>query len=111
MVLVLLGKPIPTSSLNHRKNMFKKKSELDKALQEIEDEIENKAWLEKKRLYGDKFNAPKFQDMRKFWPNFFSLIPLIIMIGIILYFNVPRFIKFMEEHEKMLSEHVEPSQP
>ena len=47
--------------------------DLEKALKEIDKEQEDKAWNEKKRIYGDKFNAPKFYELEKFWPNFWAV--------------------------------------
>lgn len=56
--------------------MWRKKSDLEKALEELDTEAEDKAWAEKKAIYGDKFNAPKFYELSKFWPNFWAIVSL-----------------------------------
>ena len=56
---------------------------LKKALKEIDKELEDKAWAEKKAVYGRHFNAPKFYELDAFWPNFWAwatfLIPTLLL--------------------------------
>ena len=61
-------------------------NELKKALKEVDKEIEDKAWAAKRAEYGPRFNAPKFYELERFWPNFFwwSVVVLFIFIPFIL---------------------------
>lgn len=58
--------------------------DLNKALKEVDKEAEDRAWAEKKKIYGDKFNAPKFYELSSFWPNFWAWFWIVLIWGPIL---------------------------
>jgi len=61
-----------------------KQKSLKDAIRDVEKEIEDKAWSEKKAIYGNKFNAQKFYELSRFWPNFWAVMWLLWPLWLIL---------------------------
>lgn len=64
--------------------------DIQKAFKQIEREEEDKAWNAKRAEYGKKFNAPKFYELERFWPNFWAIFSLgwpIYLVLIIKYWS------------------------
>ena len=58
---------------------------LKEALKEIDKELEDKAWAEKKAIYGNKFNEKKFYELDAFWPNFWAWVSFLWIPALMLF--------------------------
>ena len=83
---------------------FKKLDKVEEALKQLERDEEDRAWAAKKAIYGKYFNAPKFYELSNPWYNLKCWIPILVILSIYLWFAVPKFLQYMDKHEKMVNE-------
>ena len=55
-----------------------KNNDIEKAIKQALKEEEDIAWAKKKAEYGKKFTSKKSYELERFWPNFWSWLPIIV---------------------------------